>query len=103
MTTRLPALMRARSLLLTIARVLLLAGPTVIAFFAGGYFDEPRAWAGLIAWLLVAVAVALRAGSVPRGTAAWVAMAGMALLAAWTLASMTWAPLAGSAYHAGQL
>ena len=56
-----------------------------------------------MAWLLVAVAVALRAGSFPRGTAARVALAGMALLAAWTLASMGWAPLAGSAYHAGQL
>jgi hypothetical protein len=95
--------MRARSWLLAVARITLLAGPTVIAFFAGGYFDEARAWAGLVAWLLVVVAVALRASPPPRGTAAWVALVGMALLAAWTMASMVWAPIVGSAYHAGQL
>ena len=37
------------------ARVALLAGPTALAFFAGGYFDGPRAWAGVAAWLLVVV------------------------------------------------
>jgi hypothetical protein len=95
--------MRARTWLLTAARIVLLAGPTVIAFFAGGYFDEARAWAGLVAWLLVAVAVVLRASPAPRGTAAWVALAGMALLAAWTMASMIWAPTVGGAYHAGQI
>jgi hypothetical protein len=31
------------------------------------------------------------------------AIGGLALLAAWTLLSTTWAPIAGSAYHAGQL
>ena len=31
----------------------LLVGPTVLAFFAGGYFDGPRATAAAIAWALV--------------------------------------------------
>ena len=49
---------RDRAGVLTAARLVLLAGPTVLAFFSGGYFDAPRAWAGLAAWLLVAVALA---------------------------------------------
>ncbi|MFL5822908.1 MAG: O-antigen ligase family protein [Solirubrobacteraceae bacterium] len=103
MTSGPPALLRVRAGLLISARITLLFSPTALAFFAGGYFDEARAWAGLVAWLLVAVAVGLRAGPAPRGRAAWVTIAGMALLAAWTLVSMVWAPLAGSAYHSGQL
>ena len=46
-----------RAALLSGARTALLAGPTVLAFFSGGYFDGPRAWAGLIAWALVAIAL----------------------------------------------
>jgi hypothetical protein len=38
----------------------------------------------------------------PRTGAARLALGGLALLAAWTLISFTWAPVAGSAYHAGQ-
>jgi hypothetical protein len=85
------------------ARLVLLGGATVLAFFSGGYFDQPRAWAGLIAWALVAVAVALDGPALPRSRSAWLALGGLALLAAWTLLSITWAPIAGSAYHAGQL
>jgi O-Antigen ligase len=81
----------------------LLAGPTVLAFFTGGYFDEPRAWAGLVAWLLVAVAALLGRDALPRGRAAWLALGGLAGLALWTLLSITWAPIAGSAYHSGQI
>jgi hypothetical protein len=102
-TTRTAGLSRARTVGLTSARIVLLAGPTVLAFFTGGYFTEAQAWAGLVAWVLVAVAVALKAGPVPRTRSAWVAIGGMGLLAAWTLASMAWAPIVGNAYHAGQL
>ena len=85
------------------ARLVLLAGATALAFFTGGYFDEARAWAGLVAWALVVVAVVLGPGSLPRSPSAWLAIGGLLLWAAWSLASMAWAPLAGSAYHAGQL
>ena len=88
---------------LTGARAVLLAGPAALAFFTGGYFDEPRAWAGLVAWLLVAVAAVFGRDVLPRGRAAWLALGGLAGFAAWTLASITWAPIAGSAYHAGQI
>ncbi len=81
---------------------LLLAAPTALAFFSGGYFDEARAWAGVGVWLAVVVA-AVAGARVPRGRSAWLALGGLALLAAWTLLSLTWAPIAGRAYHAGQL
>jgi hypothetical protein len=84
------------------ARVVLLVGPTALAFFTGGYFDEPRVWAGLVVWLLVALAAVIHGRSLPRARSAWLALAGLAALAAWTLASTAWAPIAGNAYHAGQ-
>ena len=88
---------------LTTGRVALLAGPTALAFFSGGYFDEPRAWAGLGAWVLVVIALLAAPRALPRGRATWLALGGLGLFAAWTLLSITWAPIAGNAYHAGQL
>ncbi len=88
---------------LSVARVALLAGPTALAFFTGGYFDEARAWAGVGAWVLVALALALQPRALPHGRAAWVVLGGLGALAAWAMASMAWAPIAGSAYHSGQV
>jgi hypothetical protein len=85
------------------ARAVLLGGPAALAFFTGGYFNEARAWAGLGAWLLVLAAIALQRRALPRAGGAWVALGGLAALAAWTLASIGWAPIAGSAYHASQV
>jgi hypothetical protein len=82
---------------------MLLAGPTALAFFSGGYFDGPRAWAGLLAWLTVVVGVLAGAPLLPRYRGSRLALAGLAGLAAWTLLSMLWAPLVGNAYHAGQI
>ncbi|HEX3976321.1 MAG TPA: O-antigen ligase family protein [Solirubrobacteraceae bacterium] len=84
-------------------RLTLLAGPTALAFFAGGYFDGPRAWAGLAAWALVVVGAIL----FPRvlsgaNLGARLALVALAALAGWTLLSLTWAPVAGTAYHDGQ-
>jgi hypothetical protein len=80
----------------------LLAGPTALAFFSGGYFQGPRVWAGAGAW--ACVVVALVAGApLPRGRQAVLAFGGMAGLAAWTLLSILWAPIAGDAYAAGQI
>lgn len=85
------------------ARAVLLAGPTALAFFTGGYFDEPRVWAGLLAWLLVALAALTATRSLPRRSSSWMALGGLAAFAAWTLLSIVWAPIAGSAYDAGQI
>jgi hypothetical protein len=84
------------------ARLVLLAGPCVLAFFAGGYFDEPRVWAGLIAWALVAIAVIAVPRPLQRSRPVTLALSGLALLAVWTLLSFTWSPVAGTAYHDGQ-
>lgn len=93
--------MRAR--LLSGAGVVLLAGPVALAFFSGGYFAGPRAWAGLVAWLLVVLAVVVVPRPLSRTAAVRIAVGGLLLLACWTLLSATWAPVAGDAYHRGQL
>ncbi len=94
---------RGRSAVALAARSVLLAGATVLAFFTGGYFPEAQAWAGLVVWALVAVALLVVRSPMPRRAAAWLALGGLALLGGWTLLSILWAPIAGSAYHAGQL
>jgi hypothetical protein len=94
---------RTRDITLTVAVGLLLAGPTVLAFFSGGYFSGPRAWAGLGAWLLVAIAAVAAPGPMRRDRATWLAIGGLAGLAGWTLLSVLWAPIAGNAYGAGQI
>ena len=91
-----------RSAVLSAARFGLLAGPVALSFFSGGFFSEARTWAGLGVWLVVVVALAAGA-SLPRGRMAWLALGGMAALAAWTLLSVLWAPVAGSAYGYGQI
>jgi uncharacterized membrane protein YidH (DUF202 family) len=93
----------ARGGLLHAARGVLLAGATVLAFFSGGYFPAAQAWAGLVAWALVVVAMVLSPGSLPRRRGAWLAIGGLVLFGGWTLVSITWAPIASGAYHAGQL
>jgi hypothetical protein len=104
MSTARPAVRSTvRSGVLLAARAALLAGPAAIAFFSGGYFPAAQAWAGLAAWVLVAVAVAADPRALPSSRDSWLAVGGLALLGFWTLLSITWAPIAGNAYHAGQL
>jgi hypothetical protein len=87
---------------LAVVGAVLLAGPTVLAFFSGGYFPGPRVWAGAVGW--ACVAVALVAGApLPRGRDALLAIGALGLLAGWTLLSIVWAPLAGNAYGAAQI
>ena len=91
-----------RRVVLSAACVALLAGPTVLAFFAGGYFDGPTLWAGLAAWIVVLAALIAEPGGLPRGRIAALAIGGMAAFAAWTLLSTVWAPIKGDAYQAGE-
>jgi hypothetical protein len=81
---------------------LVLLGPTALAFFTGGYFSAAQDAAGIGAWLTVVLA-ALAGARLPHSRSAIVTLAGLALLAAWTLVSIAWAPIAGGAYDAGQL
>jgi O-antigen ligase/polysaccharide polymerase Wzy-like membrane protein len=77
------------------AAVALLAGPAVIAFFSGGYFDEARLVGAILAWLLVAVAAAL--GLTPRRESRLM-IAGLAALTVLTGLSIAWAPLENGAF-----
>jgi hypothetical protein len=81
----------------------LLAGATALAFFSGGYFSGPRAIAGAVAWGLVAVALVTTPLTTPRTLGTRLALLGLAGLAAWTLLSILWAPIAGNAYGQGQI
>ncbi|MEA2167033.1 MAG: hypothetical protein QOF76_333 [Solirubrobacteraceae bacterium] len=78
----------------------------MLGFFSGGYFDAPRAWAGLFVWAIVVVGLVARvpgAPFAPARPAARLAFGGLAGLAAWTFASVTWAPVAGPAWDAGEI
>jgi hypothetical protein len=68
--------------------------PTVLAFFAGGYFDGPRAAAGAVTWAVVLVMVLAGRSPLPASTPGRVALAGLVGLAAWSAVSLVWAPLA---------
>ena len=82
----------------------LLAGPFVLAFKAGGYFDQPRLIAGIAACVLVVVAAIASPRPLPESAPGRLALAGLALLAAWTVASIAWAPLSTPAVaDAGRL
>jgi O-Antigen ligase len=78
------------------ARAVLVAGPVVLAFFAGGFFDGPRDVALLAAACVLAVlALAAPAGElIPRHPAARVALVAAAAYAGWIALSATWAPVA---------
>jgi O-antigen ligase len=91
-----------RRVVLSGACAALLSGPTVLAFFTGGYFNEPRDWAGLVVFVLVAVSLIAAPRPLPITTGGRLAIVGLALFAVWTLVSFTWAPIAGAAYQAGQ-
>jgi len=84
------------SVVRALALTVLLAGPTVIAFFAGGYFDQPREWAGIFAWALVVVAALASPAPLPRAWPARLAVLGLAALAALTALSLVWTPLGGA-------
>jgi hypothetical protein len=89
-----------RRAVLALAAALLLVGPTAIAFFAGGFFEEPRLTAGLVAWALVLVVALAAPTPLPASRAGRAAVAGLVLLTAWSAASLAWAPVAGPAVAA---
>jgi O-antigen ligase len=75
----------------------LVAGPFALAFFSGGYFDEPRLYAGLAACALLVAAALVSRRPLPGSAPGRLALAGLALLTAWTAASIAWAPLSSPA------
>jgi O-antigen ligase len=83
--------------------LLLVLGPTALAFFTGGFYEGPRAWAGLGAWLLVVLGAALSSGARPFHGPSRLAVGGLLALAALSLLSILWAPLVSNAYDAAQI
>lgn len=91
-----------RRAITVLAVVVLLAGPTALAFFQGGYFDTARLIAALVAWALFGVAALVSPQPLPRGRGGRLALAGLVLLTAWSGASIAWAPLSTPATDALQ-
>jgi hypothetical protein len=91
-----------RRAVLVAATVCLLGGPTVLAFFSGGFFTEPRLIAAIVAWALVLALAIAGERSLPRALPGALALGGLALLTAWTALSIAWAPLAGAAVESVQ-
>ena len=89
-----------RRAVLRSAAAVLLAGPTVLAFYSGGYFDGPRLVATLVAWTVVVVVAVWSPKPLPASWAGRIALAGLALVAGWTGASIAWAPLSAPATDA---
>ena len=77
------------------ARATLVAGPVVLAFFSGGFFDGPRAVALLVAGVVLAILVAAAPPDelIPPHPAARVALIAAVAYAGWIALSATWAPV----------
>jgi hypothetical protein len=84
------------------AAALLLAGPTVLAFFSGGYFTGPRLVAAIVAWSAVLALAATRPAPLPTSRAGRLALGGLVALTVWSALSIAWAPLGGPAVQSVQ-
>ena len=82
-----------RAALRTALAVLLLAIPTIVAFYSGGYFAGPRLIAGAAVWLLALAGFWLADDPLPRRGFGRLALLGLVGLALVVATSITWAPL----------
>jgi hypothetical protein len=80
----------------------LIALPTALAFFTGGFRDDARLTAGVGVWCLVVLAALFAERPLPRAGAGRLAIAGAALLAAWTAVSLAWTPVSSAALDDAQ-
>jgi O-antigen ligase len=90
-------LLPVRRIVPSSATALLLAGPAALAFFAGGYFDQPRLVAAAVAWAVVLVLAVAGPLPIPASTPGRVAVAGLAGITVWSAISLAWAPLGAPA------
>ncbi len=86
-----------RRALVVAAGACLLAAPTVLAFFSGGYFAQPRLIAAIAVWALVLALALSGPAPLPGSTAGRLALAGLVGLTGWSALSILWAPQAGPA------
>ena len=75
----------------------LVALPTLLAFFSGGFFDKPRLAAALVAWLLVVLVAVAAPRPLPASLPGRLALLGLFLLCVWTAVSFAWAPIGARA------
>ncbi|HTE62438.1 MAG TPA: O-antigen ligase family protein [Solirubrobacteraceae bacterium] len=85
-----------------VAAACILTAPTVLAFFSGGYFTEPRVIAAIVVWALVLALAVTGPAPLPRSVPGRLALAGLVLMTAWSALSITWAPLGGPAVQSVQ-
>jgi len=85
-----------------VAACVLALMPTALSFFSGGFFDQPRLVAGIVAWLAIAALALAGVSLTPRGTGETLVVTGLGGLAIWTAASIAWAPLADGALDDAQ-
>ncbi len=75
----------------------LLAAPTVLAFFSGGYFGVVHGQVGVlvaaVGWLLAAVVLVFEPRPLPASRVGRVALGGLVALVAWSALSLLWSPL----------
>ncbi len=81
----------------TAAAACLLIAPTVLAFYSGGYYSEPRLVAAIVAWVLVLALAIAGPAPLPRSRAGAIAVAGLVTMTAWSALSVAWAPQGGPA------
>ena len=86
-----------RRAVLIVAGACLLAAPTVLAFYSGGYFAQPRLIAGIVIWALVLCVTAVGPAPLPSTTPGRLALGGLVALTAWSALSVLWAPQGGPA------
>src|SRR5215217_5775499 len=80
----------------------LLTVPTVLAFFSGGYYSEPRLVAAIVVWALVLALAVVGPAPLPQSTPGPVALGALVLLTLWSAVSIAWAPLGGPAIESVQ-
>src|SRR3954447_10635302 len=91
-----------RPSILIAARAALLAGPVVLAFSSGGFFDRARALALVVTGVaLVLCAVGADRPRPPRGPGL-LALAGLAGLCGWVALSASWSPVPQDAHADAQ-
>lgn len=86
-----------RRAVLVLAAACLIGASTVLAFFSGGYYAQPRLVAALVVWALVLALALVGPAPLPRRGPGRIALGGLVLMTAWTGASIAWAPLGGPA------
>jgi hypothetical protein len=87
----------SRRAVAAVATACLLGGPTILAFFSGGYYAGSRLPAAIVAWALVLALAVIGPAPLPRSVPGRLALGGLTGIALWSAISLIWAPLGGPA------